>query len=335
MNDLLSILYEEGSSNQPVAVLDGELKVFSFNPAAKITFPGITSGTDFSEFATLRDAKRLVERSVPSAAVVSAPDGTAFLATFCPVKHGYTKRFVITLYTSDRDGAYEFMAGKLSVLSKCLAELGLCERYTAKIDSLPRIKADAEAICTELYRCRQLAALASEADRGLCTASCEELLCRIFSYYRYLRFGKNSGHYDVVCEDDTVSVSSIMCILITDAFHRLMEVSADSYVAVNEKSVNNGVCITMSCKLRPESFPTGSHGAGSVLLSAGFEYTDLLFLKKLAILNGWQAEYDYSEEYDELSFSVTFDPDCDNSRIKVGKAPELDGVMALITALLV
>lgn len=317
MKDLFSVLFEDGGfSGQPVLVLDEDMRVFSFNPEAGNLFPGLASGYHIDKFATLCDKERLRIKAEPSAAVIISEKNTAYIASFCPIKVGYRGYFAVCITASDENGAYEYMAGRLAVLSKCLTELGVGSRYLSHRLASHDTSVRTEDLCKEIYRCRSRVETVVSLDGGpRFAADPEAFLEKIFSFYRAIRFSGVGNHYDIASDGVCIFLSSFLCIVLTDAFHQLTELSSDSHVSVRVRTDGEKTSVRMFCTPSYELLHATEYKVASDLYGAlGFRYTDMEYTKKLAALNGWQAGYYFDGE--AFNFVIEFDKDGTNSRIR-------------------
>lgn len=232
----------------PTVITDEEFTVTFFNDAAKDIFKGMENGRPFGDFAEIYNQKELLRSRYPSSALIKV-GGERLLCAFCPVTMGFQRECVFTIAAPKKEGNSDgeyYLSMKTAVLLKCMGELNG--------EGLP---SKAKQTYTKLYdryqaNMRLITALAGNVVSA--AVNVKELLCTVFSYYCFLKYGgEDRKRYGVFTNEDIMMMNNVLCVVIVTAFDLCEKLAQNGYcgVTVNEDREEKKTSVTF--EFRPKN----------------------------------------------------------------------------------
>ena len=279
----------------PTVITFEDLTVSFFNEKFRVAVPGVTPGQPVEKYMKINGIRELIRETAVSPCVAEI-NGKCYLCAYYRLQSGFDMNYAFSPAVtdgSDADAA-RYLMMKLAVLYKC-----------ADSDAAARKRAEKPSPCYEDLMKR------IEICRGVSYAGCVEdfrssvdinpFLTEIFGYYVKLRYGDGNPRIKIVSDTDIVTLDNVSCLGLISLFHFASKVSHNGFITV-KTSLYDNVFVTDLIFRAEKRFTSrmfdadGKTDDSRIYAAMGFDGSDLIYTKKLALGSGGQVDIVFDGE---------------------------------------
>ena len=286
----------------PTVITFEDLTVNFFNEKFRAVVPGITAGEPVGKFMKIRGIRELIKETAVAPCVAEI-NGRCCLCAYCRIESGFDMNYAFSPAVSDGSDcdAVRYLMMKLAVLYKCAGSDVVARKRNEKPapgydDLLRRIES-----------CEGVSSAAGVED--FCgSVDITTFMTDVFGYYSKMRYGDESPRINILTDTDLVILNNASCIELISVFHFASKASHNGFIKIGVSSSDNdftvGFVFKTSKHFSSRMFDAnGKTDEKRIYAAMGFDGSDLIYAKKLALETGGQVDIGF--DGDSVTASLT------------------------------